>query len=237
MPYVELNAEELAWLAGHPVVRVRIGSFPPYHFWDGGARGVSVELLEIIAQNMGFRLEYLHDMSWIEALKRIENRDGLDLLLTAKRTPWRETIMVFSKDYLELTWVIFTRDKDNRIFSLTDLFDKTVAVEEGYVLQQMLDEQYPQINQIRVKDAAEALLAVSDGRGRMPISVPCRWRSITSSIAASPTSRSLPALPLGCILRLSRCVRIGHNWHPFSTRDWRRFQQKRTTKSSANTSA
>jgi PAS domain S-box-containing protein len=160
----ELSPEERAWVAAHPVVRARIGDFPPYHFWDDSPRGISVELLERIARDTGFRLEYLHDMAWPEALKRIENHDGLDLLPIAKRTPEREAVMAFSQDYLQLPWMIFTRDKDKSIFGLEDLFGKTIAIEDGYALQDQLAEQYPQIRQHQVKDAETALLALSEGR-------------------------------------------------------------------------
>ncbi len=160
-----LTDEERAWVSEHPVVRARATRFPPYHFWENGAKGISVELLNKIAEKAGFRVEYVSpDMTWPEALERIRKQDGLDVLLTARHTPELEAFLNFSQDYLSLPWVIFTRENDHRIFSLEDLYGKTIAVERGYALQEKLTKDYPRIQQLVTVDAALALAAVSNGK-------------------------------------------------------------------------
>ncbi|CAK0779570.1 two-component system, NarL family, sensor histidine kinase EvgS [Gammaproteobacteria bacterium] len=170
-----LSEEDRAWVREHPVVHVRIGDFPPYHFWDNGPQGISVELLDTIAKKTGLRFEYLYGSSWSEAMEGFQKHTGIiDMVPTAKRTTEREEFMAFSQDYLHLPWMIFTRNDDNRIFSLEDLFGKTIAVENAYILQEQLAKQYPQIQQLKVKEAAEALLALSAGKvdayiGNLPV--------------------------------------------------------------------
>ncbi|MDM8554281.1 transporter substrate-binding domain-containing protein [Desulfococcaceae bacterium HSG7] len=161
---IALTPEERAWLGTHPVIRARVGNVPPYHFWDNGPQGISVDLLNHIADKIGFRVEYLKGMSWLDAVASIRSHENVDLLLTAKRTPERETYMIFSRDYLKLPWVIFTRQNENAIFALENLFGKTVAIEEGYVMQERLAKEFPQIRQRLFKDAAEALAAVSENQ-------------------------------------------------------------------------
>ena len=161
---IALTREEQAWLRDHPVIRARVGNVPPYHFWDNRPQGISVDLLNHIAEKTGFQVEYLHGMSWPDAVENIRNHENVDLLLTAKRTPERKTFMVFSRDYLKLPWVIFTRQDENTIFAMEDLFGKTVAIEKGYVMQERLAKEFPQIGQHLFKDAAEALAAVSENR-------------------------------------------------------------------------
>ncbi len=160
-----LTTEEQSWVRDHPVIRARVSNAPPYHFWDNGPKGISVELLNRIAQRTGLRVEYKHDISWPDAIENIRNHEKLDLLLTATRSPEREAFMAFSGDYLKLPWVIFTRkDGQYNIFALEDLFNLTIAVEKGFLLQKRLAKEFPQIKQLLVADAAEALRAVSENR-------------------------------------------------------------------------
>ncbi len=149
----------------HPVIRARVGNFPPYMIWDNGPMGISIELLDLIAEKAGFQIDYKYDvMSWPEALVNIRNHEKVDLLPTAKHTKEREDFLVFSKDYLKLPWVIFTRQNEQSVFSLEDLTGKTIAIEKGYVLQEKLAKEYPQIKQYLVSHADEALAAISENR-------------------------------------------------------------------------
>ena len=68
------------------------------------------------------------------------------------------------EDYLKLPWVIFTCQEESSIFSLEDLFGKTIAIEKGYVLQKRLAKEFPQIKQLLADDTADALAAVSENR-------------------------------------------------------------------------
>jgi len=162
---VMLTTEEQSWVRDHPVVRARVSNAPPYHFWDNGPKGISVELLNRIAELTGLRVEYKHDISWSDAIENIRNHVELDLLLTATHSLEREAFMAFSEDYLKLPWVIFTRkDGQYNIFALEDLFNLTIAVEKGFLLQKRLAKDFPQIKQLLVADAAEALRAVSENQ-------------------------------------------------------------------------
>ncbi len=162
---LQLTTAEQRWLISNPVVRVRVDKFPPYMIWDNGPRGISIEMLNLIAERAGFQIEYQYGvMSWPEALENIRNHTKVDLLATVKHTLERESYMVFSKDYLKLPWVIFTRQKEKTVFAIEDLFGKTIAIEKGFVLQERLAKEFPQILQLLVNDSREALAALSESK-------------------------------------------------------------------------
>lgn len=158
---LSLTEAERAWLTAHPVIRTRIFDLPPINYWDSGPRGIAVDTVEAILGKLGVRLDYQHGPGWLQTLDDIRTRQGVDLLLNAQRTPQRETFLVFSQDYLNQPWVIFTRTDQYGIFSLEDLFDKTIAIEQGYVLQEQLAQDYPLIRQRLFMDTAAAVSAVS----------------------------------------------------------------------------
>ncbi len=159
-----LSPEEKKWVQQHPVIRARVGNFPPYDYWDNGPKGISVDLLNKIAAKMGIQVQYIHDIPWADAFDDMRHHKQLDLILTARRTAERERFMAFSDDYLKLPWVIFTRQDTENIFALEDLFAKQVAIEEGYLLHQRLSKEFPQINLQLFADTSDALVALSEGR-------------------------------------------------------------------------
>lgn len=134
----DLTEEEKNWLEQNPVVRARIGAMPPLHFFDGQNRGISVDYLNLIAEIVGFQVEYVHGIPWDEAIEDIKNHEKFDILPTAKNTKERQEFMRFTDDYLLMPWVIFTRTEGDFISSIEDLFGKTVAVEKSFVMQKML---------------------------------------------------------------------------------------------------
>ncbi len=170
---LELTEEERAWLQQHPVIRTRIFNFPPFNYWDNSPRGISIDFAKAILVPLGVHLEFQHGISWSDSLRDIQNHD-IDLLLNAKYTEARAQYLNFSENYLKLPWMIFTKDKEEGITQLNDLFGKTVAVEKSYALQTLLTEQYPEIQQHLVESADDALLAVSAGKadayiGNLPV--------------------------------------------------------------------
>jgi PAS domain S-box-containing protein len=162
--HIVLSAEENAWLREHPVIRTRIFDFPPINFWDNGPRGIAVDTAEAILGKLGTRIDYQRGHSWNQTLDEMRQERGVDLLLNVQRAPERVEFLNFSQDYLTLPLMIFTRIDEHGIIGMEDLFGKTVAVEKGYVLQEKLTREYPQIKQVLVKNTADALAAVSEKR-------------------------------------------------------------------------
>jgi len=162
-PTITLTAEEHAWLDEHHTVRARVAQVPPLHFFDGKFRGISVDYLNLIAKRAGFKVQYITDIPWSNALDHIKNHEVIDLLLTVKVTPERQTFMNFTKDYLMIPWVIFTR-KDSPVYSIEALSNKTVSVERDYVMHKKLVAEYPGIRLLVRGTSKEAIEAVATGQ-------------------------------------------------------------------------
>jgi len=158
-----LTEAENNWLEQNPVVRARVGNNPPLHFYEDGNYGVSVDYLTLIAEHIGFRVEFVNGIPWTKALENIQIHEAIDLVLTAKNTKERQKTMLFSDDYLMMPWVIFSRTDADFISSIEDLFGKTVAVEQGFVMQKRLMKEFSAINLLVKKHSAESLESVASG--------------------------------------------------------------------------
>jgi polar amino acid transport system substrate-binding protein len=165
-PAIELSADERAWLAKKHSVRVRIGEHPPWEINTPEAAGMAVDYLRIIAKlfDIDFRFIPAAD-SWIEGFEDMAgSHRHYDLLPAAKRTDERLATLAISDDYLTSPWMIFTREDTRDIHALDDLRRRTVAVERGYVMHDLLATAEPAIV-LSVQDSTrDALLAVSTGR-------------------------------------------------------------------------
>lgn len=161
---IHLNEAEKKWLAEGHTVRARVANAPPYHFWQEGPQGISVDILNHVAATLGVKVEYIHGMPWADALDNIKRRQAVDLLLTAKRTKPREAFLSFTTNYLDLPWVIFSRRDERGLTQVDDLAGRVVAVEKAYVMHDLLQKQFPEIRVKAFKGTVQALKAVSTGQ-------------------------------------------------------------------------
>lgn len=147
-PKLQLNPEELTWVKKGHTVRVRIGSYPPLMLSDGKIAGIAIDYLTTIFNRNGIKFSYVQEskVTWPQALKYIEQHDVVDMVPTAKITDDRKKHMLFTNEYIVAPWVIFTRSDADFLSSIDDLKGKTVSVEEGFVIHELLKQKYPEIN-------------------------------------------------------------------------------------------
>ena len=161
---IRFTVEEQRWLAKNHTVHVRTGKAPPYSFFKGESLGISSDYLNVIAHRAGFKLEFISDISWPDALMHIKNRKKIDLLPALAETNQRRDYIVFSQTYLSSPRVIYTSEDNGDIFSLEDLANKTVSVERGYVLQKKLTDDYPSIKLLITDTTENALMFLATGK-------------------------------------------------------------------------
>ncbi len=159
-----LTAEERQWLDEHPVLRVsNEEDWPPFDFnEDGKPKGLSIDYMDLIAERLGVELEYLTGYTWDELLEKIKTKE-LDVIHTILKTDQRSQYIHFTEPYAKNPFVLVVRKQDDTVQSIEDLNGKTVATIKGFFQQDLLNEKYPEIDQLLVSGALEALKAVSYG--------------------------------------------------------------------------
>ena len=161
---VELTAEEKAWLEDHPVIRVpKESNLPPVNSPNSRRlEGLSIELMNLLADNLGFRIEYIPGQSQNEFLTMIQKRE-IDVLLHTVKTESRHSYMNFTDPYIRSQVVIVARSDGKKYRSVEALEDSVVAVPEGFFFQEILEQDYPGIKLLIVPDTITGLKAVSFG--------------------------------------------------------------------------
>ena len=164
-PTIALTPDEKVWLERHRVVRVMVGTWPPFHFVDetGKHRGLALDYVRQILGELGLEVTPV-PILWHDALDSIQRFEKVDLLPTIARSPEREKMVTITRDYLSFPMVIFARRDAPFIGGLGDLRSKTIAVEQNFIMHGRLKRDHPKINLLPVKTSREALEAVSLGK-------------------------------------------------------------------------
>lgn len=160
---LNLTAQEEAWLAVHPVVRVGIDpAWPPYEFTDkqGEYRGISADYMAIISQKLGIKLAITKDKSWTEVKQKLEQKQ-LDISPSVAETPQRREFLNFTQPYISFPVVILTRVDESFIGQLEDLQGERVGVEANYFADEVLQKNFPNITRVPYENIHALLSALA----------------------------------------------------------------------------
>ncbi|WP_328983852.1 sensor histidine kinase [Thiorhodovibrio winogradskyi] len=165
VPETDLNAEERAWIAAHPVLRVGLDpTWAPVEFFDEQRRpqGVSVAHLRLIAERFGLRLDFVAAPNWAAAVAQFD-AGKLDLLPAVAATPSRRQRFAISAPYVSFPAAIFSAADVAYLGGIEALRGQVVAVIEGEAVHEWLREQHPEIPLRPAPDTAAALRALNRG--------------------------------------------------------------------------
>ena len=163
---LQLTAEEEAFIARGNVVRVHNETdWAPFNFYENGrAQGLSIDVMNKIAEVTGLKIEYITGPSWNEFIEMMRDR-RLDIMLNIVDLPERRKDLSFTTTYSKsLSGIFTTSDNSKKYFSFDDLKGKTIAIPAGFDLEIKLPKYHPEVNIITVKDIFECIEVVHSGR-------------------------------------------------------------------------
>ncbi|HED13161.1 MAG TPA: transporter substrate-binding domain-containing protein [Gammaproteobacteria bacterium] len=162
----QLTATEQQWLQQHPVVRMGIDpGYGPYSFIDrdGTVRGVAVDFLQLLSEQLGIRFVLTSDLDWSGLMTAVRERK-LDAVATVVLLPERKKFLAFTEIYLPTPLVILTRDTTPQLKFLQQLERMKLALVKGYSSSKQLLQRYPELKPLFVKKPLEGLQAVALGK-------------------------------------------------------------------------
>ncbi len=116
-------------------ITVRVGVYEnqPKIFTDGDGNvsGFWVDIIEYIASEEGWRIEYVHG-TWLQCLERLESNE-IDILPDVGYTEERSALYNFSSETVLVSWSRVYTKEGASIQSILDLEGKTIAVLSGSI--------------------------------------------------------------------------------------------------------
>nr|WP_319394896.1 transporter substrate-binding domain-containing protein [uncultured Desulfobacter sp.] len=164
--YAALTQEELAWLEQHPALEITVDpNWMPMEMINpetGAHEGIIADYLKLISERAGIFFKIVPATSWEKAVelvvaKEVQGFSGI------KITPGRKRYLNFSNPYLTLTDVIISRRDSTAISEINDLAGKDVGVVKGYWTEQLLKNEYPELNIVTTSNTLEGLRKVASG--------------------------------------------------------------------------
>ncbi len=163
---LNLTQQEKQWLDEHPKIRLGIDSaWPPIEMMDdkGQHQGITADYMKIFGESLGLDVSVSPELNWFQVLERAKRLE-IDLLPALVETEARREYLNFTEPYLDFSFVIFDRERAPFVGGLEDLVGKRVAVERGYVTQEYLERDYPQLQLVLVENTQAGLESLSLGQ-------------------------------------------------------------------------
>ena len=161
---INLTEQEQAWLDAHPVIRVHNEKdWPPFNYYEfGKPRGLSIDYMNMVAEQLGLKVEYVSGPSWSEFLGMVKRKE-LDVMLNIVKTEDRIKYLLYTEPYVKNPNVIVS-SQNSPYETIQALFDKIVAFPKGFFYEEVLIKSFPQIIRLPVEDTLASLKAVVFGR-------------------------------------------------------------------------
>ncbi len=168
---VQLTDDEQRWISEHPVIRVQNEeNLAPVNYNDSGKpAGLSIEVMDLLADRVGLQVEYLSGRTWDEYLQMMQERK-IDALLNVVRSPDRREYMSFTAPYIRNSLGIASRKSGGGYTSLDSLAGHTLAIPQDFFFETLIARNFPDIQTVKVSNALAGLQAVSRGEADAYIS-------------------------------------------------------------------
>lgn len=160
-----LTQEQKDWVLAHPIIKVAPDPrFVPIEYFNeqGDYCGMAADYLALVAKETGLIFKPIPCKSWDEALQKVKNRE-IDALPAAAQTEERAQYVLFSGPFLVLPGVIITRQEVTKELTLNDLANMRVAVVDGYLWQEFISRDHPDVILDLVPDVTTGLREASLG--------------------------------------------------------------------------
>ncbi len=157
-----LTEEEKNWIRENPVITLASTSdWPPFEELteDGEYRGITVDIVQLAAEKVGLKIEPVFE-KWpieLEMLKRGE----LDLAPGLFETEERNEYIKFTRSFITMNEILLINTNQSDITSMDDIVGKTVVVESGYKVHEILKRDFPDTKLLLVDSTLEALKKLS----------------------------------------------------------------------------
>ena len=158
IPDLQLSAEEIAFVKSLPKLRVSNElNWPPFDYAQSGKpRGYSIDVIRLIAEMTGIKVEYVNGYSWNELVDMF-TRGELDLLHSVVRTENNEDLGLHGSSYAQLPFALVTREGAAPVSSLAAMNGKRLAIPQGWSVIPIVLERFPDIDVVEVESTVQAI--------------------------------------------------------------------------------
>ncbi|MBM7557449.1 transporter substrate-binding domain-containing protein [Halanaerobacter jeridensis] len=157
-----LTAEERKYLEDKEQITMSVNpKWMPFEKINeqGGYEGTVARFFELLEEQLKVEINVKETESWQKSLERTAAGKS-DIVSTAVKP--RDENLAFTESYVDYPFVIATRQDEIYVSNLRDLQNKKIGLSKGCPLFEVVQEKYPQIDFVKVKNSEVGLEKVQD---------------------------------------------------------------------------
>ena len=166
LPTSLFNSAEKTWIEANPELTLGVDpNWAPFEYIDaeGKYRGMGADFIQRLSEITGLKFNAPKHNSWSEVMNAA--RSGrIDILPAVMPSPQRLEFLNFTSPHISYPMVIITSKDSPFISTINDLKNGEVAVVKGYVTEDLLRLNHPNLHLIPSHDIDEGLQWVADGK-------------------------------------------------------------------------
>ncbi len=160
-----LSREEENWIQQHPQIEMGVDpAWAPFEFINEQDEysGMAADYIDLIAEITGLDFVVQNHPNW-QSVMQSARRGQIDLLPAVMPSKQRRDFLDFTESYINYPMVIVTSKDSPFLSSFKDLENKQVVVVKGYVTDDILRTNHPEISLKSAINLQDALKMVSSG--------------------------------------------------------------------------
>lgn len=168
---ISLTEEERSFIEIHPVIRAHNEqNWAPFNFYrDGKPQGYTIDILNLLARKLGFKIEYISGPTWDTFMGMLRSKD-IDVIGNMVETEERKEFAAFTLPIIKNPLNIVSQY--TRPFrDLEELEGHKVAIVKGFWYQKLLEKHAPGVELVLVDSSVDALKAVAFGKADATIDI------------------------------------------------------------------
>ena len=152
------SQEEMKYIEEKDNIKMCVipNSMPYSDIKDGKAVGFVADYISLIEKKMKKPIILISTKNWSESLEFAKGRK-CDILSSAMWTKEREREFIFTKSYIDIPFVLLTKNGTSFINNLSNIKNKKVSIVEDYAILEILKNKYKDIEFVTVKNVDEGL--------------------------------------------------------------------------------
>ena len=129
---------------------------------EGNHSGLSAEVFRLFSERARIRFDVVPTDNWQQSMRAARER-RCDLLAMAMKTPERAEFMNFTEPYLAVPNVVLGRIEAPFIERVGELRGGKIGVVAGYAFAELLQNRYPSLELVEVRNEQEGLRQLQNG--------------------------------------------------------------------------
>lgn len=170
-PPIEFTPVEKAYIAQVGTIKMCIDpDWVPFERINpqGKHEGIAADLVQLVAQRVGLRIELLSVKDWDESLAASKGK-RCQIMSFLNQTPARDAWLIFTDPIFFDPNVIITREEHGFIADLKGLQGKSVALPRGTMVEERVRRDFPNLTVVLTGSEPESMKLVSERQADLTI--------------------------------------------------------------------